>query len=256
VYIATFPKSGTTWVSEIVWQIFLNGEEDKRPIGHRVHYLDHVKRNYSLETKREFHNFYQEVRPPRVFKAHLPYDRMPLDKETKPKVIYVVRNPKDVAVSLYWHYKGYSFFEFDRSWDEFFELFINGKLFFGSWFEHVLGWWSHRDEQNILFLKYEDLKKNLPNGVKKVAKFLNKELTDDTIERIAKQTCFDMMQSKDTAYMDGVAENESNLRKTGPAFFRKGTVGDWRGYFNEEQNKRFDKLYEEKISGVGLNLEF
>lgn len=35
-------------------------------------------------------------------------------------------------------------------------IFISA--FWGSWLEHVLGWWEHRDDSNVLFLKYEDLK--------------------------------------------------------------------------------------------------
>ena len=39
-------------------------------------------------------------------------------------------------------------------------------------------------------------------------------------------------------------------------FIRKGQVGDWKNYFTEEQNKRFDSLYAEKTAGSGLELEF
>ncbi|KAK3737785.1 hypothetical protein QZH41_017259, partial [Actinostola sp. cb2023] len=102
---------------------------------------------------------------PRFFKIHLPYDQVPMGHgvTTKPKYINVIRNPKDVAVSWYHHYKGFKFFEFDRPWDEFFEMFIDNKdsfisVVYGSWFDHVLGWWAHRDDPNILFLKYEDMK--------------------------------------------------------------------------------------------------
>ena len=32
-------------------------------------------------------------------------------------------------------------------------------VYWGSWAEHVLGWWRHRDDENVLLLKYEDMKK-------------------------------------------------------------------------------------------------
>ena len=40
------------------------------------------------------------------------------------------------------------------------------------------------------------------------------------------------------------------------SFIRKGQVGDWKNYFTEEQNKRFDSLYAEKMAGSGLEFEF
>ena len=59
--------------------------------------------------------------------------------------------------------------QFSGSWDEFFELYMSGNIYFGSWFDHVLGWWKHKDADNMLFLKYEDLKRNLREGVQKIA---------------------------------------------------------------------------------------
>ena len=65
---------------------------------------------------------------PRVFKTHLPYGLVPKprDQATKPRYIYVMRNPKDTAVSYFHHNAG-----FPRganvSWDEFFELFMKGE---------------------------------------------------------------------------------------------------------------------------------
>ena len=60
------------------------------------------------------------------------------------KYIYVARNPKDVAVSLFYHARRCVCFEFTGDWDCFFEYFISGKAENGSWFDHVLGWWEHR----------------------------------------------------------------------------------------------------------------
>ena len=60
------------------------------------------------------------------------------------KFIYVARNPKDVAVSLYHHSRLLTHCEFDGDWDCFFEIFMEGKNEMGSWFDHVPDWWKHR----------------------------------------------------------------------------------------------------------------
>ena len=60
------------------------------------------------------------------------------------KYIYIARNPKDVAVSFYYHTKRHSEYNFTGDWDCYFELFIKGEVEFGLWFDHVLSWWEHK----------------------------------------------------------------------------------------------------------------
>ena len=124
VLMNTYPKSGTTWATEIVRQIFNNGEVDMTPLQDTVPFLEWEKPYRQMQNKDlNVNEFYLEKPFPRVFKTHLPYHLSPMgDGVTKPKYIYMVRNPKDTAVSYYWHYKGFSIYEFDRSWDEFFEM--------------------------------------------------------------------------------------------------------------------------------------
>ncbi len=55
-----------------------------------------------------------------------------------------------------------------------FELYIAGKLAFVDYFEHVLGWWKHRDDPNVLFIKYEDMQKDLHSSIEKIARFLRR----------------------------------------------------------------------------------
>lgn len=62
------------------------------------------------------------------------------------KYIYAIRNPRDVAVSFYYHSRLIKPLGFTGDWNCFFELFIQGKNEFGLWFDHVLEWWKHRGE--------------------------------------------------------------------------------------------------------------
>ena len=53
-------------------------------------------------------------------------------------------------------------------------------MLFGGWLGHVLEWWEHRDEPNILFIKYEELKKEPHNTIKRIAEFIGTEpLTEE-----------------------------------------------------------------------------
>ena len=88
----------------------------------------------------------QGLPKPRTMKTHLSYLMMPgQDPAATPaKYIYVARNPKDVAVSFYFHSLRFKCYEFMGTWDTFFELYMKGDVDFGLWCDHVLEWWKHK----------------------------------------------------------------------------------------------------------------
>ena len=191
---------------------------------------------------------------PRSFKSHMPYKLSPggLPHTTPAKYIYVSRNPKDVAVSAYHQNRGLKVCGFAGTWDEFFPLFMAGELHFGSWFDHVLSWWEHRDAPNILFLTFEGLKHDLCGGVRKIAEFMKLGLAPEVIESVALQCNFDSMKVNPSANFSW----DDERRHGEPEFMRKGEVGDWKNYFTAEQNKVFDVAYADRIKGSGLDLVF
>ena len=76
------------------------------------------------------------------------------------------------------------------------------------------------------------------------------------VQRIADQTTYSAMSDSKGRYFDDEIM-ATKVRVPGAAsFMRKGEVGDWRNYFTEEQSRRFDELYEKKLAGSGLELEF
>lgn len=255
IYISTYPKAGTTWTQEITWQIVHNGKIDYRPLDIRIPWIDSMiiplpTMRYRASTPDMIEKMFESFPLPRVFKTHLTYDLVPKprDHATQPRHIYVMRNPRDTAVSWYHHYS-WTYPETQPSWNEYFELYCKGEVFCGSWFHHVLSWWKHKDEENILFLKYEEMKKDLSGAIKKIARFLGKELSQETVQCIANQTSFPAMKNLGNANYDWMPKYKGR-------FLRKGEVGDWRNYFSEEQIDRLDALYEEKMAGSGLVFEY
>ena len=137
---------------------------------------------------------------PRAFKSHFPYEMMPcgMPSTTPGKYIYVARNPKDVVTSFFHHYYMFPFYP-KYEWDECFEKFMKGEVDFGDYFDHVLGWWAHKDDDNVLFLKYEDMKKDLPSAVDKIAKFIGQDISKELVDEIAHKTTFANMKEDSTA---------------------------------------------------------
>ncbi|CAH7235278.1 Sult1c2 [Phodopus roborovskii] len=156
--ICTYPKSGTTWIQEIVDMIEHNGDVEKCQralIQHRHPFIEWARPPQPSGVDKA-----NEMPAPRTLKTHLPTQLLPPSFWTSNcKFIYVARNAKDCMVSYYHFYRMSQVLPDPGTWDEFFEIFINGKVNWGSWFDHVRGWWEIRDRQQILFLFYEDMKR-------------------------------------------------------------------------------------------------
>ena len=133
---------------------------------------------------------FQALPDPRILKTHLPYRLVP--KHPKVKYIYCLRNPKDNVVSNYYHTCGKVGYRFDGSFQQYFELWISGRVSYGSWYDHIwydhiLEWWEYKHAPNTLFLSYEELHSNFNLKVEEIAKFLGVKLTEKVFELI--QSC-------------------------------------------------------------------
>lgn len=163
VYVVSFPKSGTTWMQEIVWQIFNDGKISEERVERRYPFLEKSQLFDRPGDDSDKKKISVNSRPsPRLIKSHLPYHVIPMSKDEskRSKYIYVARNPRDVAVSYYHFVLSFGADSyFNGTWKFFVKLFLEGKNSYGLWSDHVLPWWEHKDEPHILFLKYEDLKK-------------------------------------------------------------------------------------------------
>jgi hypothetical protein len=245
VYIVTYPKSGTTWTQQIVKLIRSGGVEDGVNVKDSIPWLE---KNGPDACK--------DISQPRYYKSHTCYGMMPGGDPGKSpaKYITVARNPKDTAVSMFHHVHAWKFFNFDGPWDWFFDQFLVGKVESGLWFDYVLEWWKHTDSDNILFLKYEDMKKDLPKAVETIASFIGYKLELQVVDSIAEQCSFQSMK-ENPACNYSVVPADTRWEDRQP-FIRKGVVGDWKSYFTEDQNRRFDELYTKRMSGTGLGFEF
>ena len=253
VWVVSFPKSGTTWTQIIVKLIRSGGEDDGKAINQSQPWLEAFNDfpgfayNVDLDT----------VPTPRTFKSHFSYDSLPCGRpNTTPcKYIYVARNPKDAYLSGFHHLKlmGLTGVE----WSQISGMFLQKP----EWFDHVLQFWAHKDDDNVLFLKYEDMKKDLPSAVATIAKFIGCNLTQEMIEDIATKSGFENVKKKAVeraAEAEGVegtpASHHDIVSK--PGFYRKGVIGDWKNYFTPEQSAQFDAIYAERMKGTGLEFDF
>ena len=247
VWIAAYPKCGSTWTEHIFTLIRNGGKDYTGYVNEAVPWLEAIK--HSPHVSPDFN--IDDLPSPRAFGSHFSYNLMPcgLPMHTPCKYIYVARNPKDVVVSFY--YQSRALDSTDLVWDEFFQDFIAGNVMFGNYFDHVLSWWEHKDDQNILFLKYEDMKKDLPDTVRKIAKFIDCDLSDAVVEKVVKKASFASMKANPSANFSWMKRNPGEQ-----PFLRKGIVGDWKNHFSAEQSAQLDEVYRSRMKGTGLEFEF
>ncbi|KAD1690208.1 hypothetical protein E3N88_42457 [Mikania micrantha] len=162
---------------------------------------------------------------------------------------YLCRNPKDVLVSMF-HFANKLR---DKSRGlmtiaEAFDLFSKGVMPTGPYWDHVKGY--HKAE-NVLFLTYEDMKKDTVNNVKRLAKFVGHPFTeeeeaDGAVQGIIRLCSFESLREVNKhGYLRDDIPND--------AFFREGKVGDWTNHLTDEMSRILDEKTEEKFYGLDIS---
>ncbi|NXJ92413.1 ST1C1 Sulfotransferase, partial [Corythaixoides concolor] len=244
--IATYAKAGTTRTQEIVDMIQQNGDVEK--CRRSTTYRRHPFLEWSMQESSAVSLELAEAMPsPRTIKTHLPVQLVPPSFwEQNCKIIYMARNAKDNLVSSYHFHRMNKALPDPGTWEEFMEKFMTGKVLWGSWYDHVKGWWKAKDKHPILYLFYEDMKENPKQEIQKILKFLKKDMKPEVLNNILHNTSFEMM--KENPMANYTKEFQGIMDHSISPFMRKGAVGDWKNYFTVAQNKKFDGDYKKKMA--------
>lgn len=169
VYVATYPRSGTTWMQFMLHLLVRGLEGPQAELAHIDEVCPWFER--SLATGRLQPEDLQPLPSPRIFKTHLP--RRWLPQGARPggagRFVVIVRDPADVALSYYRLYQAY--LGFTGSLDEFLERFAQGRVQYGSWWTHVRDWERHGGDDDVLLVRYEALRADPLAELRRVAAF-------------------------------------------------------------------------------------
>ncbi|KAM4735463.1 sulfotransferase family 2, cytosolic sulfotransferase 3 isoform 2-T2 [Anableps anableps] len=246
VFGVTYPKSGTIWMQEIL-PLVLNGG-DLTPI-HTVVNWDRVP--WLEETR--LAKVVDKLTSPRALVTHFLYSFMPPSFHTsKAKVIYVMRNPKDVLVSSYYFHQMATFLEDPGTFDEFMEKFLEGRVLFGKWTDHVKSWRQAELGDRILFITYEEMVQDLPASIRRISDFLCCNLSEEVIQKIAVHCSFQSMKANSMSNFSLVPKGYMDCDKS--PFLRKGIAGDWKNHFSSEQLARFKSVITKELEGENFSL--
>merc|ERR1712179_486748 len=173
----------------------------------------------------------------------------------KSKFVVVMRNPKDVLVSMYHFYRtnrGFGLYTgtWDQVWAEFIEIEENVCV---CPVEYCTTWWAdNQNKDNVLIMFYEDMKKDLSAAVTMVAAYLEKDLTEEQHKKIVDAVSFKSMKENPSVNYEDCGALDPSRGK----FIRKGIVGDWKNYFSEEQDKFYDEGPMKLLEGTGLEFDY
>lgn len=257
IIISTYGKAGTTWTQQIVGQLIFNGAEDV-PVNELSPWLDlrvpppEIKLPLiEAQTHRRF------------MKTHLPVDALVYSPQAK--YIYIGRDGRDVLWSMYHHHAsandafyqalnetpglvGEKLERVTTDVKTYFDTWIekDGYPFWPFW-ENVSGWWAIRHLPNILFVHFENLKRDMPTEIRRIAAFLDIPIDESRWPAILEHCSFDYMKK----HADKSAPLGGALWEGGAStFINKGTNGRWRDVLSAKESAAYEALAREKLGDV------
>nr|ADO28255.1 cytosolic sulfotransferase 3 [Ictalurus furcatus] len=250
ILIATYPKAGTTWVSYILDLLYFHNtapeHQTSLPIFVRVPFLEAVfpEMPTGVDLADKLPN------TPRLIKTHLPVQLVPKSFwEQNCKVVYVARNAKDNAVSYFHFARMINLLPEPGNWNTLLQSFMDGKLVFGPWYDHVTGYWEKKQTYSSLhYMFFEDMVENTEHELERLCSFLSLSTPAEERERITKGVHFDVMKQNNMTNYSSFSHMDFKISP----FMRKGKVGDWKNHFTVAQNEQFDEHYWQKMKNTTL----
>ena len=219
VFLVSYPRSGNTWARFLLGNLIYPSE----PV---------TFSNVESRIPEIYFNPDRAMRSlprPRILKSHECF------QPHYGRVMYIVRDPRDVAVSYYHHCVKARNIPDDYPIERFVPRFIAGDfdVKFGSWRDNVLSWTSLRGhDPAFLMLRYEDMKENPVRELGRVVAFLercsfgNVDSRPEAIERTIKLSSPERMRALEQKEASRWVLTK-NTRSDKP-FVRSAQSGTWR----------------------------
>lgn len=258
VLISTASKSGTTWMQRIL-SLLVFGPEDLPDSLLRISAC--LDQWFQGDLDAEIARIEaQEHR--RFLKSHLPFDGLPYFPEVK--YINVGRDTRDVFMSVWNHYGSYSDVMIDRlshgptgeplprcpdDVREFWHSWMTTGAYpwetdgypFGSPHAHATSFWSHRHLPNVLMVHYNDMKTDLEGEMRRIARFCEIDVAEDTWPSLAEGACFETMKRDASKLVPGTARA---FKDGVDSFIYKGTGGRWRDVLTDADLELYETAAE------------
>jgi aryl sulfotransferase len=255
IVIASWAKSGTTWIQQIVGQLLFNAAEDVPIIDmcpwveQRYLPIQQILEQLTAQTHRRF------------MKTHLPADALALAPSVR--FIYIARDGRDAL----WSWQNHHLQMTPKALRMINEVpgrigpplepaIADSRLAFRQWLErdgypiwpfwsNVQSWWIARNNPNVLLLHFNNLKTDMHVQIERIARFLGIRVDCASLPRIMEHCSFDYMKSNgarfSTALTNGFANGASS-------FFHSGVNGRWRTVLSKEDLQLYESYASAQLS--------
>jgi hypothetical protein len=219
IFVVTQMKCGTTWMQHVVYQVLLRGKGSLVESGTAMYAVSpwiEALKSVPIEQA----PIIGTERPSRIIKTHLPAELCPWSPGAK--YIYVARHPVSCFASCI-DFVNTNVGAMAPPLPLFEEWYCTHEaMWWGSWPNHVKGWWDRsRQQRNVLFVYFEDMKKDLTATIRQVAQFLGMQpLTDAEVKAIAEKCSFKYMQEHQEAF----EMHPPHLLQTNAELFVRGSA--------------------------------
>jgi aryl sulfotransferase len=242
IVIATYAKSGTTWMQQIVAQLMFDGDPDIS-VAEMSPWVD-----LRVPPKEVKLPLLEAQTHRRFMKTHLPVDAIRFCP--KARYLYIGRDGRDVVWSMYNHHVNANQTWYDalndtpgrvgppiepppddirQYWREWLDR--DGHPFWPFW-ENIRSWWAVRDLPNVKFIHFANLKHDMAREIRAIATFLDIPIKESRWEAILNHCSFEWMKKNATksvplggAFWDAGAE----------VFINKGVNGRWSDTLSPEE---------------------
>lgn len=243
VFVVTQMKCGTTWMQHVVFQILFRGKGDLVETGREMYAVaPWIEGRKSIPMEQSVP--LGTERPTRIVKTHLPAELCPFNDAAR--YVYVARHPLSCFASCI-DFVVTNVGAMAPPLPAFEAWYTSPDLmWWGTWTNHVKGWWNRAQQHpNVLFVYFEDMKKDLGAIVTRVAEFLGvAPLTDEELADVVHKCSFAYMQehqdnfemhpphilqSNAELFVSGSAERHKDVPEEVRSRIARWTVGEMAG---------------------------
>lgn len=235
VWIVSYPKSGNTWTRFLIGNLISGGNPvDWSNIERWVPDI-----YYGRDSQ------FRSLPRPRYFKSHEAY------RPNYRRVVLIVRDPRDVAVSYYHFARKAGHIDADATVADFMKLFISGRIDpYGSWGENVGSWLgARRGSPDFTVVRYEDLLENTEAQLARIVQMLGLDVGSDQLRRAVENSTADKMRAlEETQRSQHRALKES---RTDIPFVRAAKAGQWQSALPPECARQIEVAWKPSMCELG-----